>query len=370
MRSVGVRDGVWERVALRIAGMGETDVEASPPLLPESPARRPRRSQEASDPRRALVLWLGVTLCTVLLFVGVVTVLNLTVYSASGFVDRYLAALDRRDIATLVELPGVSIPDGADLTAISRSGMAAVDEARVVGESSTDGGVTAVTVDWRDAEQSGNVVLLVERSSAIAGVFSGWRFAESPTEIVQVTVAHAAQFEVNGTAVTAVDSGSASVTAPIAAFVPSSLALDLDARYLTATPVTVVADGTQPAVTVEARANDDFIQTVQKQLDEFLDGCADQQVLLPSGCPFGTFIEDRLAAPPSWSIVQHPTVTIEPGEPIGVWLVPASPAVAHVSADVISLFDGSTSPLDEDVPFDVSYRIEISEEGSLRIAGS
>jgi hypothetical protein len=37
---------------------------------------------------------------------------------------------------------------------------------------------------------------------------------------------------------------------------------------------------------------------------------------------------------------------------------------------VQSLFDGTISTLDEDVPFDVSYRISIGPSGALIIDGS
>ncbi len=56
-----------------------------------------------------------------------------------------------------------------------------------------------------------------------------------------------------------------------------------------------------------------------------------------------------------------------PGEEPGTWLVPTTPAAAHLVVQVRSLFDGSLSTFDEDVPFDVSYTISFPGDGSLLI---
>ncbi|HEU4808336.1 MAG TPA: hypothetical protein VFT01_08745, partial [Homoserinimonas sp.] len=68
-----------------------------------------------------------------------------------------------------------------------------------------------------------------------------------------------------------------------------------------------------------------------------------------------------------WSIVQYPNVTIAPSSEPGVWVVPPTPAVAHLTVEVRSLFDGSLSTFDEDVPFDVEYSITFPGDGRLLI---
>ncbi|BDI24167.1 hypothetical protein [Herbiconiux sp. L3-i23] len=345
----------------------------SPPLRSDAAVtpgeRRARRSRRrAPSPRRALALWIAGLVLTLLGFVGVVLLANSTIYSASGFVDRYLDAIERRDLATLLETPGVDIPTGTDEQALVRAALRPVDSANVVGTSPGADGGTAVEVEWADGDQTGTLRFDVAPAPAIGGIFTDWRFASSPVQSVAVELLHAADLRVNGVDVTPVPAGDG---APIglAAFAPSRLVLDHDSRYLTAEPVTVVAGGaTDPAV-VDVQANTAFVDTVQSELDGFLDTCAEQEVLLPAGCPFGTFVENRLVNPPAWQIVDYPVVAVEPGTEAGVWHVPPTPGTARVTAEVISLFDGSRSALDESVPFQVEYRIEIDAGGALRIIG-
>jgi hypothetical protein len=346
--------------------------------VPQERAQRP--SVDSPDPadigrgaqssRRAVIVWASGTLATLLVFVGVVVALNSTVYSASGFVGRYLDALQRRDLATALELPGVTVPTGADTSALTRLGTAALDETRVVGEGSGAAGRRTVDVEWREGDQSGMVRLEVEPVSPIAGLFGNWRFVASPVIAVPITVLHADSFRANGVAIEAPTSaGPGAAGSSLAALVLSKLVLDHESAYLTAATSTVVVDGRQSDTTVDVGANELFVTTVQRELDEFLDACTQQQVLQPGGCPFGKFVDDRLLAPPVWTMVDYPVVTVQPGEDLGMWMVPSTPGVAHIAAEVISLFDGTRSNLDEDVPFQVSYRIEI-ESGTLRIVGT
>ena len=73
-----------------------------------------RDDDDDSSGRRSMLIWIGGAVATLVVFFGVVIALNATVYSASGFVGRYLDALDRRDLASLLDMNGVTVPDGAD----------------------------------------------------------------------------------------------------------------------------------------------------------------------------------------------------------------------------------------------------------------
>ena len=48
-----------------------------------------------------------------------------------------------------------------------------------------------------------------------------------------------------------------------------------------------------------------------------LDECATQQVLMPTGCPFGKPLANRVEGDPQWSIAVYPKVDIIPGERAG-----------------------------------------------------
>ena len=107
-------------------------------------------------------------------------------------------------------------------------------------------------------------------------------------------------------------------------------------------------------------ASQKFVDEVQKQVDVFLDDCATQQVLFPTGCPFGQSIVNQVVSAPTWSMITYPSVAIEPGNDPGTWIVPVTQGAAHLTVDVRSLFDGSRSRFDDDVPFGLSWVMTIN----------
>lgn len=62
--------------------------------------------------------------------------------------------------------------------------------------------------------------------------------------------------------------------------------------------------------------------------------------------------------------MSYPIVTIVPGSTVGAWQVPETDAVAHLAVTVKSIFDGSLSTVDRDVPFTVRYLITLAADGS------
>ncbi len=81
-------------------------------------------------------------------------------------------------------------------------------------------------------------------------------------------------------------------------------------------------------------------------------------------------MEDRILDAPTWSILSYPRIGIEPQpQPDGdvSWTVPPTDGNAHIRAQVLSLFDGSVSTLDDDVSFEVSYVVTLRDDGGLDI---
>ena len=59
-------------------------------------------------------------------------------------------------------------------------------------------------------------------------------------------------------------------------------------------------------------------------------------------------------------MAQYPTIAIEPGNTPGTWLIPEAQGAAHLKVDVRSLFDGTLSTFDEDVPFSLTWVMTFS----------
>ncbi|MFS6531338.1 hypothetical protein V8Z69_15830 [Microbacterium aurugineum] len=302
-------------------------------------------------------------------------------YGPSAFVTRYLDLLSSGRAADALRVPGVAIDreileeSGIDPAAseamLRRAALAPLTDVKVESEEQAEGG-TAVTVSYEASGHAGTSTFLIEQDGW-AGVTPNWRFAESPLAVVELTVRGVDQFAVNGFEVDRRQVSAAGAEAdaieplPLLVFTPGLYAVTVDTPIATASGHGVLAD-TPLAVTpldVQTTPTAEFVEVVQQRVEEFLTACTTQDVLLPTACPFGLRVTDRISSPPKWSIASQPQVTVTPDG--GQWQIPTTDAVAHVEVEIQSLFDGSIDPVSEDVPFQLNGTIAILPDGSASI---
>jgi hypothetical protein len=299
-------------------------------------------------------------------FGATVLILNSTLYSASGYVRGYLDALGRSDVDGALELAETAaLPNGSD-ELLARAAIADLSDIRLVGEVVDPDGVHRVSFAYLADGIAGQTEFAVEAAPATLGLFANWSFESSPLGVVEVTVVNDPRFIANGLALSTPQQNTA---ARYLTFTPTALELRHDTTYLTAAPVTIAVTelGRPTPVRVDVTPNPAFVGQVQQQVDAYLDGCATQQVLLPTGCPFGQEIRNRVTTPPSWSIITYPIVTIRPDTTTTPWLVPRTAGTARLRVDVQSLFDGTVSTFDEPVPFTVAYTIDFLPNDELLV---
>jgi hypothetical protein len=312
-----------------------------------------------------VAIWGGAALFVVIGFAVTVVALNATVYSAGGFVRGYLDAIDRGDTASALTLAGIEPTDELEdalLTVPSLGGLADVREER---ELDLGDGTRTVTLSYTLDGTPGQSQFVVQQAGTRFGVFRAWSFAQVPTATLDVTPANDPRFTVDGRLVTT-ESGDVATRFEVLA--PSRFVLSHESAYLEAptVPVTVISAGGTASASVATVARPSFSQVLQDQLDTMLDtDCVTQPVLLPAGCPFGRQVDDRVTGEPAWSIVAYPQVSVQPGTVSGQWLVTEAAGTAHLVVDVQSLFDGTRSTLDEDVPFTVSYTMTVGTDDVL-----
>ena len=290
--------------------------------------------------------------------VGVISVLlvNRSLYSPEGVVRSYFAALEAGDASSARALSGVVSPDFdrdqlvlLQAAAYTPPSQVSVSAATVVGERAT---VEASFVLDGSKEQA-TFALVAE--PPLWGVFEQWRFSEPPLGQLQVTVKHDTSFQVGEIGEVDIrsypggraEAFSASATFPV--FVGAGYEVYRASSLLTAKPVRVtVADSDLREVALEVATTPQFVAKVQEEIDEALDECVAQTVLMPTGCPFGYATENRWVGAASWSMATNPVITIVPGE--DSWLATGE-GVARVSGTIQSLFDGSTTPVEIDREF-------------------
>jgi hypothetical protein len=318
--------------------------------------------------RRTLLTWSAAFLLLFAGFGASVVALNESLYSAHGFVERYLDALERGDSAAALELPGVRTTNDVSAELLVDDAMGELGDVRVTGESVADDGAHTVTVVYElgGTGRPSTSEFVVSRDGTNFGLFPRWRFVQSPLNTVSVSVLHDTRFAVNGHDLTAAEPDAA---ATYQVFAPGLYVFDHDTEYLAAEPVPVAVTevGRITDVTVDVQANEEFVEEVQTHVSAYLEECATQEVLMPTGCPFGQQVLSVVTGVPKWSMLVDPVISIVPGAEPGTWAVPRVPALAHLVVPVRSYFDGEASTFDEDVPFDVAYRLTFEANRQLLI---
>ena len=362
---------------------GRASATSSPPERP--PADPPAGTPAPKRTRSRLAVDLTLLAIVGVLLIGALGAAVATVYrefySPTAFVERYLALLADRDAAAALAVPGVAVdssaleaaalPATASQALLRGAALGSLTDIRPVAEV-TDGDVTRVTVEYRAGDYPGTTTFAIARDGSV-GPAPTWRFAKSPLAVVDLAVGGSMTFDVNGFAIdkrqVSPEGAAADPVAavPLLVFSPGIYSVSVDTPVAATPGVAVLSDSpfTEIPVEVQAKPTAGFLSVVQERVEEFLTQCATQEVLQPTACPFGYFVEDRVTSPPKWSIVEQPTVElVQDG---AGWSIAPAAAVARIDVDVRSIFDGSIRHVTEDVPFLVNGSIAILPDGSATI---
>lgn len=302
-------------------------------------------------------------------------------YSPSAFVMRYLNMLESGRAADALAMPGVAL-DRAELEAVGlpptasdallrSTALGSLTDATVV-EERVDGAYTVVTATYVAGGHQGTTHFRVV-SDGLLGVAPTWRFAQSPLAVMNLTVLGSMTFDVNSFVLdkrqVSPDGMDADPVAPLSmlVFSPGLYSVSVDTPMATTPGIAVLSDAPMVNVPVQVQAEptEEFVAVVQDRVEEFLVACTTQQVLQPTGCPFGYVVRNRVEQLPTWTIVQQPEVTIVPDG--AGWRIPDTQATAHIDLQVRSISDGTLRPVSEDVPFLLHGTITVMPDGTASI---
>lgn len=342
-----------------------------------APARR-RRRRLAVD---LTVLGLIGVLLVGAIGAGVATLYR-QFYSPTAFVEHYLDLLADGRAADALSIPGVAV-DSVDLDAaglashasdalLRRDALGSLKDVEITSETQ-DGDTTRIGVSYQAGGYPGSTTFDVVRDGSV-GLAPIWRFAKSPLALMELTVQGSMTFDVNHFSLdkrqVSPDGIDADPKDPVAllVFSPGLYSVSVDSA-ISATPgVAVLSDSpfTEIPIDVKAAPTDEFISVVQDRVSEFLDECATQEVLQPTGCPFGYVVQDRIETLPTWKIIEQPVVEVEPdGES---WRIPATDAMAQITVAIQSLYDGTITQVRQEVPFEITGTITVLPDGKVSIA--
>ena len=356
--------------------------EAAEAPTPPSARTSVRTSGGASARVRSTLLWSGLAVLLVLAAVAAFGAVQRTFYSPAGFAAAYVDALAHRDVLAALAMPGAD-PAAADLTAqglpahpsrelLRGDVLPRLTRIRVAGDDVLPSGEHRVVVRADADGRPVSSTFMLRQTGSVLGVLPTWAFSHAPLAVAHVDVQHAGTFDLAGHTLDPRATGPQradgfGAAADYLLFAPARYTLSHHSRYLSAAPVEVATRaGAVSEVVVDAQPNAAFTSLITDRVHSFLDGCAGQPVLQPAGCPFGVDIVDRVQGSPAWRIARYPAVQLLPGA--AGWVMPRAAGVAHLSATVQSLFDGSVESRESDEPFVMSLStVRIRPDGGVDI---
>jgi len=305
------------------------------------------------DRRRAW--WGGAVLAVLALGGASFTAAAVTTATPEAHVLRYLDALADDDLVGAAVLAGLPT-DGA--LPLGDDGSPTV--MRIVERVERANSLVEIAAEYGTLDDLVTARFVLAPAAAHFGIVPVWQFAQPPVAAVEVGVDHHDRLTVNGRPVQA---GAAGNSATVAVFVPSRVTATLADPFVRADTVTVRVDGGAPAtITLEARPTDALERAVLGELDAFISGCTAQQVLLPTGCPFGRSVADRVVGRPQWQLDSDLAVTIVPGDVAGRWSVIGT-AEVQLTATVQRLRDGVISELDDLITATITGEVVLLPDG-------
>jgi len=302
---------------------------------------------------RAVWAWGGGAAAIVALGALSIGVAVATTAGPEHHVQRYLDALARDDLVTAARLAGV---EAGTALPVGDEGEPSIR--RIIATRPAADGTVAIDAEYGEAADAERVTFRLEPAPPLYGVIPAWRFVDPPVGSLEVGVDQHDALVVGDQSVTTPGPGE---SARVAVFVPARVTVRLAEPLLVADAVVVrVAADRRDHVVLTAGPSPALDRAAEQLLIELLDGCTEQPVLKPAGCPFGIDVDDRVTEGPRWAITDLERPELLPGDAAGDWRVRAD-GVATAELTVQRLFDGAINERTETIAFRVA--------GTVRIAG-
>ena len=329
----------------------------------------------------------------VIVAAAVVMLLNSLVYNAESAVEDYVAALRAGDGSTAMALSQGYLADNAPETistvlldgeALAAS-TAMLEDAEIVAtdaevpESFRDPELTQQVVDIRyhDAhDEARSTSVVVDKVGTSWLVFNQWQLHPLPLQQVELTPLQMPEDAKADEPVAHIHNeptpllGLNGSPATLAVFAPSSIQLEYQGTYLEV-PETVglvahdvLAAGAHTDFEFEVQPTQAVDDAITQEVQEQLQRCTQQQVLKPTGCPFGYETTNRIVPESvNWSIdVPEVQYSWEESEPT----IDRIMATAVLNAQEIDIGSGQQSEVRHEEVFEMTAQLELTPE-NLRV---
>ncbi|GAB3181602.1 hypothetical protein GCM10027060_12870 [Nesterenkonia halophila] len=221
--------------------------------------------------------------------------------------------------------------------------------------------------------------LPMDKTDESWGIFDQWALDPATLAEVSLSVPGASaggigQVDVNGEPVNLQEDA-----AELAAYAPSVLDVAVDSEWLTGSAHRVLAldpedaggsDGSDAEalseeIEIELEASSAAAEQMHQKVKAYLSSCAEQKVLMPSGCPMGVETPNRVEASTiEWSMPKAQELTLSFG-PDGWSVTGADRLTATVSFTAQDYYSGETIEESHDVTFGLDVEVGASGEDLL-----
>lgn len=288
-----------------------------------------------------------------------ITVVNANYFSPEKTVANYLAALKDGNGAKALGLLHAKVPaanaaalDGPALAA-SQNGMSNIEMVDAVDAGK---GLKRVTVKYTLDETDLSTDFTLAPGPKVWLFFDQWTMTPVTLPTLNASVVNADTATINGVAANMPDGKNS-----FAVFYPGRYELEYRSPLFAAPAATRYVTGATaqvPAVGLATGPTSELLEQVSGVLKTFLDDCAKQAVLMPTGCPMSAATDNRVVSPIVWTIKDYPTISITPYG--GQWVLAPLNFTAAVSYKEQNLFTGLVEDVTTPNDFDFTAKLKIT----------
>ena len=308
---------------------------------------------------RTVATWLLCLMLAVAAAAVTIMLVNAFVFSPQHQVKAYFKALEDGDGGAALGLLHATVPDANAAMLDGAALKASVEDIEDLevgdpvpaGEDKVD-----LPVHYTVGGAPHTSTFTLEKTGTTWLFFNQWSFVPSTLPTISVDVINENEASLNGTRV-ALPEGKNS----FAVFYPGTFEAHYASDYFAAPVVESVLTGPENAqdaqLSLATAATPKLVQDLGAQVNAFLDSCAEQRVLQPSGCPFSAAMDRVRDDTINWSIVKYPDVKVEPFK--GSWVLSPLTGVAKLNVVEIDLFTGAAVEREIEQEFGFTGRLSV-----------
>lgn len=278
--------------------------------------------QNGSPLVKVVALWVASLMTVAVAGILSVAWVNQRVLGPDRLVAEYFDLLRAGEGGLALGLVGAEVPDGNAILldgAGLRASVAPIRDFRIAETDLLGEGHAAVTSTYSVDGEEYRTVFRLRQSGRDWLFFDRWAFETPELPALRVSADTTSEVTVNG-----IESPLAKGAQHFPLLLPAVVQAGYEDKYFEAEPKTRVVDAAATAqrepldlVTQPTRR---LVEDIDRQIREYVDGCAEQQVLKPAGCPLTYDTNARVAADTiDWDITEYPSAQV--GAYDGGWVL-------------------------------------------------